>query len=98
MQIKYLAIGFSFLVFSCGLFETEDENNNLDIVYIALQGVDQVGIVTSENGDLKVVDIDYNPSMDETPHFIVIDEINRYWFVTTIVSGYVGQYNLDTDE
>ncbi len=98
MQIKYLAIGFIFLVFSCGLFETEDENNNLNIVYIALQGLDQVGIVNPENGDMKVVDIDYNPSMDETPHFIVIDEINRYWFVTTIVSGYVGRYNMDTDE
>jgi len=98
MQIKYLAIGFSILVFSCGLFETEDENNNLDMVYIALQGLDQVGIVNSKNGDLKVVDIDYNPQMKETPHFIVIDEINRYWFVTTIVSGYVGRYNMDTDE
>ena len=98
MQIKYLAIGFSILVFSCGLLETEDENNNLDMVYIALQGLDQVGIVNSKNGDLKVVDIDYNPQMKETPHFIVIDEINRYWFVTTIVSGYVGRYNMDTDE
>jgi len=98
MQIKYLAIGISFLVFSCGLLETEDENNNLDMVYIALQGLDQVGIVNSKNGDLKVVDIDYNPQMKETPHFIVIDEINRYWFVTTIVSGYVGRYNMDTDE
>ena len=98
MQIKYLAIGFSILVFSCGLFETDNENNNLDMVYIALQGLDQVGIVNSGNGDLKVVDIDYDPQMKETPHFIVIDEINRYWFVTTIVSGYVGRYNLDTDE
>ena len=98
MQIKYLAIGISFLVFSCGLLETEDENNNLDMVYIALQGLDQVGIVNSKNGDLKVVDIDYDPQMKETPHFIVIDEINRYWFVTTIVSGYVGRYNMDTDE
>ena len=33
-----------------------------------------------------------------TPHFIAIDKINRYWFVTTINSGYVGRYNLDTDE
>tara|TARA_B110000438_G_scaffold293728_1_gene334066 strand:+ start:32 stop:1375 length:1344 start_codon:yes stop_codon:yes gene_type:complete len=33
-----------------------------------------------------------------TPHFIAIDEINRYWFVTTINSGYIGRYNLDTDE
>ena len=31
IQVKYLAIGFSILVFSCGLFETEDENNNSQI-------------------------------------------------------------------
>ncbi len=100
MQLKINIIGlFLISIFiGCGLFETEDENNNLDIVYIALQGLDQVGIVNSENGDLKVVDIDYDPQMKETPHFIVIDEINRYWFVTTIVSGYVGRYNMDTDE
>jgi hypothetical protein len=32
------------------------------------------------------------------PHFIAIDEINRYWFVTTIMTGWVGRYNLDTNE
>ena len=31
MQVKYLAIGCSILVFSCGLFETEDGNNNSQI-------------------------------------------------------------------
>ena len=29
-----------------------------------------------------------------TPHFIALDEINGYWFVTTIVSGYVAQFSL----
>ena len=36
-------------------------------------------------------------SMDDnvnTPHFIVLDEINGYWFVTTIASGFVAQYSL----
>jgi DNA-binding beta-propeller fold protein YncE len=98
MKTLYSGVFLSLMVYSCGLFETEDENNNLDIVYIALQDLDQVGIVNSKNGDLKVVDIDYDPQMKETPHFIVIDEINKYWFVTTIVSGYVGRYNMDTDE
>jgi len=32
------------------------------------------------------------------PHFIAIDEINRYWFVTTIMTGWVGRYSLDTNE
>ena len=29
-----------------------------------------------------------------TPHFIALDEINGYWFVTTIASGFVAQYSL----
>ena len=29
-----------------------------------------------------------------TPHFIALDEINGYWFVTTIASGFVVQYSL----
>ena len=29
-----------------------------------------------------------------TPHFIVMDEILGYWFVTTIASGYIAQYSL----
>jgi DNA-binding beta-propeller fold protein YncE len=33
-----------------------------------------------------------------TPHFIAIDKTNRYWFVTTITSGFIGRYNLDTNE
>ena len=98
MKTLYLGLLLSLMVYSCGLFETEDENNNSGIVYVALQGLDQVGIINTEKEELKVVDIDYNTSMQETPHFIAIDEINRYWFVTTISSGYVGRYNLDTDE
>ena len=29
-----------------------------------------------------------------TPHFIVLDETNGYWFVTTITSGFIAQYSL----
>ena len=29
-----------------------------------------------------------------TPHFIVLDEVHGYWFVTTIASGFVAQYSL----
>ena len=39
MQVKYLAIGFSILVFSCGLFETEDENNNSQIYDCSLEDI-----------------------------------------------------------
>ena len=42
MQIKYLAIGFSILVFSCGLFETEDENNNSQIYDYSLEDINNL--------------------------------------------------------
>ena len=39
MQVKYLTIGFSILVFSCGLFETEDENKNAHIYDYSLEDI-----------------------------------------------------------
>ena len=35
-----------------------------------------------------------NDNNTNTPHFIVMDEILGYWFVTTIASGYIAQYSL----
>ena len=42
MQVKYLAIGFSILVFSCGLFETEDENNNYQVYDYYLEDINNL--------------------------------------------------------
>jgi DNA-binding beta-propeller fold protein YncE len=35
---------------------------------------------------------------NHTPHFIAIDETNGYWFVSTIASGFIARYDLETDE
>ena len=35
---------------------------------------------------------------NHTPHFIELDELNGFWFVSTISSGYIGQYGLETNE
>ena len=35
---------------------------------------------------------------NNTPHFIVIDETNGYWFVSTIASGYIGRYDLENNQ
>ena len=35
---------------------------------------------------------------NHTPHFIVIDEVNKFWFTTTISSGYVIRFNLEDNE
>ena len=34
---------------------------------------------------------------NNTPHFIAIDDVNGYWFVTTIASGYIAQFELVTN-
>ena len=54
MQIKYLAIGFSILVFSCGLFETEDENNNSQVYDYSL-----VDINTSSSTFGETISLEY---------------------------------------
>jgi len=34
---------------------------------------------------------------NNTPHFIAVDDVNGYWFVTTIASGYIAQFELVTN-
>ena len=70
-------------------------------IYVTLQGINKVGILYDDTMDTSTIDIDYGLDGEagpDRPHFIVIDEINRYWFVTTFGSEYVGRYNLDTDQ
>ncbi len=99
MQLKTNIVGlFLISVFiGCGLFESNDNDSASDKVYVPLRGLDQVAIVNAGSDEIDFVDINYSEIGNE-PHFVVVDEINRYWFVTTIKSGYVGCYNLDTDE
>ena len=101
-------------------------------LYVALQMLDQVGIVDSESMELvNTIDIEIIGSSNNcteltselpcntvdgcewsmgmcmesgammgshTPHFTAIDEINGYWFVTTIASGYIIRYDLITNQ
>ena len=164
MQLKANIVGlfFIFVFTACGIVDSDDNYNQKgDKVYVALQGLDQVGIVNINSEEIDVIDInyatvscmDYESEMDcnmasdcnwidmgtmshcmdeednctglnefqcdidgcewmmnmcmesggimdmgnQTPHFIVIDEINKYWFVTNITSGLVGRYDLETN-
>ena len=99
------SLAFSFLVLSCGLLESNG-NNSIPTysVYMALQGLDQVGIMNTGTGELATIEINFETMDmgemnmgDHTPHFIVIDTMSGYWFVTTIMSGYVARYDLETN-
>ena len=97
MKKLHFGVLISMMIVSCGDFVSNDTDGISDTVYVPLGGLDQVAIVDVGSDELDFVDINYSDIGNE-PHFVVVDEINRYWFVTAIKSGYVGIYNLDTDE
>lgn len=97
MNSLYIVLCISLTVYSCGLFESNGDIGVSDKVYVALQGADTVRVVNFETGTLESIAINYDIEGNE-PHFIAIDEVNRYWFVTAFKSGWVARYNLDTNE
>jgi len=69
-------------------------------LYVCDQGSDRVVILNPsslEQIDVVSIDFDSDPMQMDVPHFVVIDEDNGYWFVTTFQSGFVGMYSLDAD-
>ena len=97
LKTNIMGLFFISVFIGCGLFESNDNDGVSNKVYVPLRGLDQVAIVDVGSGEIEFVDINYSDIGNE-PHFVVVDEINHYWFVTAIKSGYVGCYNLDTDQ
>jgi len=92
---KHVILIFSlFIILSC-----EDKKAaTLNKIYIAYQGTEKVGVLNGETGEIiREVDVNISP-MGDNPHYIVIDEVNNFWYVTLLVSGYVLKYDLITDE
>ena len=70
----------------------EDEEENLD-----LEAVIRELEAEMEDEDDDVKEMEDEMEDEEQPHFVIIDEINGYWFVTATQSGYVGMFDLETD-
>ena len=105
-----LFIFISIFLISCSeedLSSTEtDPTGNTDYdgdnkLYVCDQDGDAVYIYDPSTLDrLDSIPINFSGDefgIDENPHFVAIDEVNGYWFVTTSQSGYVGMYDLETD-
>jgi len=94
MRLKPFFI-ICFLVFSC--YDPNSDQTSETKLYVCLQAQNQVAVYDAPSLELKkLIDIDY--SHKNTPHFIVIDEENDFWFVTAMEGGYIAQYNLVNDE
>ncbi len=97
--MKFKKIFFSGMIwffFSCDSNQTETEIYKL---YVANQGQDHVSVINAYSGEL-IYDIDVNFTENignDAPHFISLDEVNGYWFVTLMQSGYLVQFDLITD-
>ena len=59
-------------------------------LFVTAQGFDQVNILTIVNGiiqdDQEIISVNFMEDMLDTPHFVEIDKVNKYWFVTILLS------------
>jgi len=90
------------VIIAAGIFFSCSDDNDTDQeftkAYVTLQGSDKVAVINVDHAEL-VAEIDVNfINTGDRPHYVVIDEIHRTWYVTLISSGYVCKFNLDTDE
>ena len=84
------------MFFSCS--DDNDIGQEFTRAYVTLQGSDKVAVIDVDHAEL-VAEIDVNfINTGDRPHYVVIDEIHRTWYVTLISSGYVCKFDLDTDE
>ena len=94
MKLKHFFISY-LLFLSCN--DPNSYQTSGTKLYVCLQAQNQVAVYDLPSLELKkLIDIDY--SDNNTPHFIVIDEENYFWFVTAMEGGYIAQYNLVNDE
>ena len=95
-KIKELVLLLLLTVISCK--DNYTSNGDFTKAYVALQGSDKIAVIDIERGELiDEVNVDFINTGDR-PHYIVIDEIHRRWYVTLISSGYVCKFDLDTDQ
>ena len=98
-KIPYLIITyFTFLLLFALSCEDNLNDKLIQKAYVTLQGQDKVAVIDINTGKLlKHVDVDFS-NVDDTPHYIVIDNTNNYWYCTLIATGVVLKFNLKTDE
>ncbi|SVB10367.1 uncharacterized protein METZ01_LOCUS163221, partial [marine metagenome] len=96
----------SYLILACFAYllifalSCEDNLNVKQVqkAYITLQGQDMVAVIDINAGSLlDHVDVNLT-SLNDAPHYVVIDNSNGYWYCTLISSGLVLKFSLVTDE
>ena len=96
-----LGIGLMFFLMSCNSNSTGSEVSDFDKLYVTLQGTDKVAILNASTLEL-IEEIDVSSmegmSMGTTPHYIALDEVNGYWFVSEIMANTIAMYSMEANE
>ena len=101
-NFKKIAIFISSLFyFSCNsIFDNSNESSDGKL-YVALQGMgNRVALLSADDLELiEMVDINLSneDNVMEMPHYIAVDEQEKFWFVTTMGSRSVGMFSAETN-
>ena len=75
----------------CGI--CNGDNSSCKKIYITLQGTDKVAILNASTLELiEEVNIELMEGMMSTPHYVVLDEENGYWFISAIMPNKIAKY------
>ena len=87
----------SWIFFSCDNNSTSSDTDNYDRLYVTLQGTHKVAVLNAHTLEL-IEEVAIDIAMMPTPHYVVLDEENGYWFVSAIMADKVAMYSMDTNE
>ena len=104
MRKIVLIIASFLLLISCeNLTGSENQDSSSGILYVTLQGTNKIVMLNASS--LNVIEeIDVSLSMGVgmemlmTPHYVVLDELNGYWFISAIMSNTIAMYSIETNE
>tara|TARA_B110000116_G_scaffold260545_1_gene263774 strand:+ start:139 stop:1296 length:1158 start_codon:yes stop_codon:yes gene_type:complete len=104
MKRILLAITTLFFLVSCdSLTGLDNQDSSSGLLYVTLQGTNKVTILNASTLNLiEEVDISLSVGIGmelvTTPHYVVVDEVNGYWFISAIMSNTIAMYSVDTNE
>jgi len=104
MKRILLAITTLFFLVSCdSLTGLDNQDSSSGLLYVTLQGTNKVTILNASTLNLiEEVDISLSVGIGmelvTTPHYVIVDEVNGYWFISAITSNTIAMYSVDTNE
>ena len=92
-----LVLILSIMLLSCNSDSASSDTYDYDKLYVTLQSTHKVAILNAYTLEL-IEEVDIDIDMMPTPHYVVLDEENGYWFISAIMADKIAMYSIDTNE